>query len=233
MASHGKKRHTKTLAAPRALNIPRKQKHWVKTTKPGPHGKENAIPLVVLLRDLLKICTNAREVKRILQAEQVQIDGKPTDDAGRPIGLMDVVTIKGGDSFTIVNKKGKLTPIKTKVISEKLCKITGKHLTKNGKIQLSLHDGRTVIVPDGKIYSTGDTVKISIPKAKITHHLKLEKGSKCLVFKGRHAGAIGSLIDIQVFPGITPSNARITSEDGKEVVTLKDYVFVVDKDFKV
>ena len=42
----------------------------------------------------------------------------------------------------------------------------------------------------------------------------------------------GKLVEVKVFSGITPSNAIISDENGHEVITLKDYVFVVDKQFK-
>ncbi|MFH0713007.1 MAG: 30S ribosomal protein S4e [Candidatus Micrarchaeota archaeon] len=231
MASHGKKRHTKRLAAPKVLGIKRKGIIWAKTVRPGPHGKQDSIPLIMLLRDFLKICGSTREARKPLNAGQVLIDGKAIRDIGFPVGLMDIVSLKE-NSYIVVNVKGKLLPVKTKA-NYKLCKITGKRLIAKGKWQLSLHDGRSLLVSDAKQYSTGDTLKLSIPQVKVLEHYKLEKGSRCYVFRGRHAGAIGSLVDIQVFPGITPSKARIIGEDGKEVVTLKDYVFVVDKDFKV
>ncbi len=233
MASHGKSRHTKRLAAARVLPIKRKSNVWIKTIKPGPHAKESAVQLVVLLRDLLEMCRTAREVKQLVNEGKVSVDGKIVKSVDFQVGLMDVVTLKEGGSFVILNKKGKLLPFKTQVTSTKLCKVIGKHFVKKGKIQLSLHDGKTLLVPNGKLYSTGDTLKMSIPKLSIVEHLKLEKGSKCYVFKGRHAGAVGSLVDIHVFPGITPSNAKLMEENGTEVVTLKNYVFVVDKEFKV
>ncbi len=233
MASHGKKRHTKRLAAPSALQILRKQHVWSKTSAPGGHAKRDALPLVVLLRDVLHICNSSAEARELLNQGNVTVDGRIITDPGFPTGLMDIVSIKNGNSFIVINKKGKLVAVKS-ASTYKLCKVTGKHVISRGKTQLSLHDGRTLIVPDAKKYSTGDTLKLSIPDAKVLlDHLKLEKGSRCYVFHGRHAGAIGSLVDIHVFPGITPSNVRITDENGKEVVTLKDYVFVVDKEFKV
>ncbi len=233
MATHGKKRHTKRLAAPKALQLLRKENRWVKTTIAGSHSKAFSIPLVVLLRDMLKVVSTTAEAKKVLNAGKVTIDGRIIANPGFSIGLMDVVTVQGGDSFVIINKKGKLLPVKTTANTYKLCKVTGKHVTKNGKVQLSLHDGRSLIVKDGKPYSTGDTLKLEIPSAKVLEHYKLEKGSTCYVFRGRHAGETGSLVEIHVFPGITPSNAKITTPSGKEAITLKDYIFVVDKHFKV
>ncbi len=235
MASHGKKRHTKRLAAPKVLPLPRKGTMWIKSNMPGPHGQVDSIPLLLLLRDVLKVCINAREAKKLLRNGQVSVDGRVVRDIGLPVGLMDLVSLKGHANFIIViNKGGKISAVKTDQAGHKLCKITSKRVISGGKIQLTMHDGRNIIVPNGKLYSSGDTLKISLPKAEIKEHLKLEKGSRCYVFRGRHSGAIGALLDIHVFPGVTPSNAKILDEGkNEEVVTLKGYVFVVDKNFKV
>ncbi|MDP3742685.1 MAG: 30S ribosomal protein S4e [Candidatus Micrarchaeota archaeon] len=234
MASHGNKRHTKRIASPKILPIERKKTLWIMSNRPGPHGQQDSIPLLLLLRDVLKVCISNAEAKKLLHNGQVLIDGRAIRDVGFPVGLMDIVSLKDHGSFIIViNKGGKLSAVKTDQVSQKLCKITGKRIITGGKVQLTLHDGRNLIVPSGKEYSVGDTLKISIPKAEIKEHLKLEKGSKCYVFRGRHAGAIGALVDIHVFSGVTPSNAKILDGDKKEVVTLKDYVFVVDKNFKI
>lgn len=233
MASHGKKRHTKRLAAPRALPIPRKGTLWLKTSKPGPHGRESSIPLVVLLRDLLKVCQNSGEAKKLLNNGQVLVDGRVVKDIGFQVGLMDVITLKEYGSFVILNKSGKLLALKTSQAGEKLCKIVGKQVIPGNKTQLALHDGRSIVVDKASQYSTGDTLKLAIPSGEIKAHLKLEKESRCYVFHGRHAGSIGSLLDIKVYSGITPSNALIKDENGNEILTLKDYVFVVDPSFKL
>ncbi len=233
MASHGKSRHTKRLGAVRLLKIPRKNTVWIKTTRAGKHSKDSAIPLVVLLRDLLKICRSSKEVKKLVFNGQVLVDGKLVKDVGFQVGLMDIVTMKNYKSFIILIDKGIFVPVEIQETSTKLCRIIGKRFVKKGKVQLTLHDGKTLIVDKNNNYSPGDTLKVSIPKLSIVEHLKLEKGSNCYVFKGRHAGAIGSLVQVHVYPGITPSNARIVDKNMKEVVTLKAYVFVVDKNFKV
>ncbi len=234
MASHGKQRHTKRLAAPKVLPIPRKKTLWIKSNQPGAHGKDGSIPLLLLLRDVLKVCMNKAEAKTLLKNKQVTVDGRHVGDVGFPVGLMDVVSLKNHANFVvIINQSGKIAAVKTDQSNQKLCKVIDKRTITGGKVQLALHDGRSLIVPNAKAYSTGDTLVISLPKAEIKGHLKLEKGSRCYVFRGRHSGAIGGLVDIHVFPGITPSNAKILDEQHKtDVVTLKEYVFVVDKNFK-
>ncbi|MBI4406577.1 30S ribosomal protein S4e [Candidatus Micrarchaeota archaeon] len=232
MASHGKKRHTKRLGAARVVHVSRKSNVWIKTTRPGGHAKQVSAPLVVFLRDLIKLAATHHEARHLLKNGQVLVDGKVVKDSGFPVGLMDVVSIKTSGAFLVLIKEGFLVAVPTKEQGYKLCKITGKTILRGGKIQLSLHDGKTLLV-DKKEYSPGDTLKLSIPKVSIQGHLKLEKGSKCYVFRGRHAGTVGKLVEIHVFPGTTPSNARIVDQSGSEVVTLKDYLFVVDENFKV
>ena len=234
MASHGKKRHMKRLAAPAAHPILRKEHLWLAVAKPGAHAQSHAVPLIVLLRDVLKVATDTREAQKIASSGQVLVDGRVVSDLKLPVGLTDVVSLpKLNASFIVVNVKGKLAVRKeASKGGSKLCKVTGKRLLSKDKVQLSTHDGRTLVVSDKK-YAVGDTVRIAVPKQTILEHLPLAKGARCYVFQGRHAGTIGKLEEIVEFPGITRSNAKIAGEGGSGTTTLKEYVFVVDKEFSV
>jgi len=253
MASHGKHRHLKRLAAPKMQPIHRKAHVWLLNINPGPHAKQMAIPLGVALRDILGLTTTGQETRKLLKSGDVLVDGRKTSDDKFPVGLMDVIFItKLNAGFTLLNKKGKFISAKADKKDSKLAKITGKRLIAGGKIQLTLHDGRNIVIPntekagksgkeekEGKSgkgsndsYAVGDTLRISLPTQKIMQHLPLQKGAHCYVFQGRHAGSIGTLQEIIEFEGITRSNARIITPHGEQI-TLKDYVFVVDGDFKI
>jgi small subunit ribosomal protein S4e len=81
-------------------------------------------------------------------------------------------------------------------------------------------------------FKVGDTILVSVPNQEMKGFLKMEKGAPCLVFKGRHSGELAVLEEILSREGSKPADARLTTE-GKELITLKNYLFVVDKDFKV
>ena len=72
---------------------------------------------------------------------------------------------------------------------------------------------------------------MTVPEQKMAGFAKLDKGCLCLVCKGRHAGQIGELTEVMERVGSKPSDARIKTPGG-EVVTLKDYLIVIDKEFE-
>ena len=59
-------RHQKRVAAPKNWRVSRKSNKWVVNPRPGPHSKDSSIPLLLVVRDLLKLADNTREVKIIL-----------------------------------------------------------------------------------------------------------------------------------------------------------------------
>ncbi|MEA2071522.1 MAG: 30S ribosomal protein S4e, partial [Asgard group archaeon] len=146
MTKTGGSRHQKRVASPRNWPIPRKQYKFAIRADPGPHGKEYCIPLGILLRDVLKLAENKRELKIILNKEYVKIDGQIVTNHRYPVGLMDLVEIAQiNKTYRIVpDKLHILMPNEIEKIEEltKLCQIRKKTTVKNGRIQLNLHDGR-------------------------------------------------------------------------------------------
>jgi len=236
MAGHGKKRHLKRIAAPKVLPIPKKTMVWLKKGKPGAHALAQSIPLVVLLRDVLKIVESTSEAKKVIAANDVLVDETHVSDEGCAVGLMDVISIpKMNKYYRVVFKKGQLSlsEITAEEAKEKLCKVIGKTITRGNKVQLNLHDGRNYLIEkEEDQFKTGDTVRLAIPTQKLVGFMKLEKGAKCYVYKGKHCGKTGFLKEIIVFPYGTPSDAVLEDEAGNKLITLKDYLFVVDKNFK-
>ena len=137
---------------------------------------------------------------------------------------------KTPQNYRLIFKKGNHSPIETKNEKEKLCKITGKSMISKGKIQLNLNDSRNILV-DKDQYKTGDTVKISLPDQKLTETLKLEKGATCYVSHGKHSGEIATLDKIIEREGSKAADVELSYQKEK-IITRKDYLFVVDKNFK-
>jgi small subunit ribosomal protein S4e len=235
MALHGNSRHLKKMAHSRVLALPAKGSVWLKKAEPGAHAKDECIPLTVFLRDIVKVAQTSREAKRILNAGEVKIDGRAVRDVGYGIGVMDVVSIpKLGKHFQVFMIKGLLKAVEIPEEDAKLksCRITNKTMLKGGKVQLNLHDGRNILIEkEEDRFNVGDTVRVRLPDYKIEAFIKLEKGANCYVFKGKHAGAVGSLEELVELPGGIPTDARI-KHDGKEIVTHKDYLFAVAKEFR-
>ncbi len=234
MAKRGSTKHLKRIASPKAIPVhDRKDRTWMTRHMPGPHPKRKSIPLGVLLRDVLKLATTLREVRRILARRLVLIDGKPRTDEKFPVGFMDVVSMPKAEKHfrMVVGAKGRVVPIEIGKgeAATKLLKVTGKHTIRGGKLSVTFHDGRNML-SDNHL-KVGDTVMVSLPEAKMKSHLKRDKGSRCLVMEGKHAGSMVELKDIIERKGGKPSEARVQGKD-EEFITVAKYLFVVDEAFK-
>lgn len=230
MGKRGAPKHMKRIVAPKAVPIhDKKDSEWMIKAHPGPHPRQMAIPLGVLLRDVLKVARTTREVRRILTNRLVQVDGKIRVDEKFPVGLMDVVSFPNAKKHyrMLLDSKGRLEPteIKGDESSSKTVRIVKKHTIRKGKINVTFHDGRN-LVTDNHL-KVGDSVVISLPKVELKTHLKRDIGSNCLIVEGKHAGSIVSLKEIIQRKGGKPSEALV-ARGKEEFITVANYLFVVE-----
>ena len=225
--------HLHRITSPRIYPILKKVSYYVVKVMPGPHSKERSLPLLLVVRDVLGITKTLKETKKVLNEKKVQVDKMVRKDVKFPVGLMDVISVPDlGKNYRFVfNKKGKvnLLEINEKESEVKPCKIVGKRLVKGGKIQLTLHDGRNIIVNDNK-YKPGDTLLISIPTQEIKMHIPLEKDVLVYISDGTHRGEVAKVVDFKSMPGSNPDRVILSREDGETFETLKKYTFVIGKD---
>ncbi len=218
--------HLKRLDAPRTWHIRRKEGMFVVNPLPGSHSTRSALPLQVIMRDILGYVHTARELRRALCAKPVLVDGKEQKEVRAPVGVLDVLFIpQTQENYRLlIDKKGKLSvfPISSSDGKIKLCKVLGKKQVRGGKIQLSLHDGRTVM-SDIPVH-VGDSIVLSLPEGKITQRVEFAKGAYIYLVRGKHSGSHGVLCDIV--------GNRITYEDHEKnkIDTLKDYAIVIGKE---
>ncbi len=221
MAGHGNSRHLKKLAAPKFIKT---RGLWVKKHSPGKHGKEESIPVQLLLESI-GFAANKREAAIVLK--EVLIDGRRVKDLGFPVGLMDVISIpKLSESFVVL-RNGKGFVLRKCKPEFKFLKVLNNRLVKKGGVQLNLSDGSNII--SDKKFKTKDTVKIEIPNLKVVEVLKLGEGSNCYIFKGKHAGSVGILK--KIIPSSGGANVVLETE-GRELITTENYIMAVDSDFK-
>jgi len=220
------KKHIKRMAAPKRWALPRKTSHWVSKPSPGPHGTQDSMPLLSVIRDMLKLCDNSREARFIIGSRGVMVDGSIVTDYKYPVGLMDVVSVlKTKKNYRmLVDYKNKLqmVPIEEAEKDWKLARIDNKKTQPKGKMQLNLHDGRCILLPKDQ-YSTGDVLKLEVPSQKIMKSFKLEKGNIALLIGGSHPGSLQTIESYQVKRGSAPN--LVTFKEG--FTTVKDNVFVV------
>ena len=220
------KKHIKRMAAPSSWAIPRKTSYWVTKPRPGPHGTSESMPLLAVVRDMLKLCDNSREARFIIGGRGVIVDGKIVTDYKYPVGLMDVVTlVKTKQNFRmLVDYKNKLQLVAIDDAEKdwKLARIDNKTSAKKGKVQLNLHDGRCIMLSKDQ-YKTGDVLKIELPSQKVMKAYKLEKGNLALLVGGSHPGTIQTIEDYLIRRG-SASNL-VTFKEGFS--TVKENVFVI------
>ena len=236
MARRGQKKHLKRLPAPRHWPIKRKEAKFTTRVIPGPHPKEHCLTLAVLLREVLGYAENMREVKAILSSGDIRVDGEIRKDGRFPIGLMDVVEItSAGERFRLLPKlRGglRLVNIDDAEAKFKLCRIETKTMVKGGKVQLGLHDGRTLLLPEGEKpsdYQTLDTLKVGIPEQKLMKTINLDKGATAVVSRGKNVGIEGKILEIEKRLGTHASTVTLKDPDGNRFQTALEYVFVVGK----
>jgi small subunit ribosomal protein S4e len=221
--------HLKRIAAPRTWPIARKTSKWVVKPTPGAHSEERGMPLVVVLRDLLHLADRSKEIKQILQEGKVLVDGRVRKDHRFIVGMFDTISIPAINANYVVtigdNGRFKLVPIKD--ASTKLCKIVNKTMVRDGKIQLNLHDGTTMLASND--YKTKDSLLIKVPERKIDQHLNYGVDSLVFVADGKHAGTIGKVKEIKVVRSSSPNRVVITGPQG-EFETIEQYIYVIGKD---
>jgi len=122
-------------------------------------------------------------------------------------------------------KKGEIL----KEAKKKISRINNKTVIKKGKLQLNLHDGKSLLV-EKDIYKTGDSVLIELPSQKIISHIKLEKGNVVLITKGKNAGNIGKIEGTLQKRSLADPNKVACKIDNKKFEILKEFVFPVGKD---
>jgi small subunit ribosomal protein S4e len=185
--------------APSFWKIKRKEKRFAVTVKSGPHAKNSAYPLALILRDILNLTETFREVEKIVIKDNVLVDGKPVHDPHRAIGLMDVIEIvPSNKSYRLVPTVEKqLFPISIDNNEKnlKLAKITSKVSVKGGRTQYGFHDGKTLL--EERNYKIGDTCLLETPKLKIREHIPLANDALAIVTRGENVGEIGKILEMR------------------------------------
>ena len=231
MAKKGGDKRLKRQLAPRFWQVNRKSARFILNTMPGPHTRKFSYPIGVVLRDLLHVCSNIREVKRSLNKGLISVDGKMIRHPNFPIGLMDTLEIKPSNQFyRFVPSNGiPLFPIKINSDEKnvKLEKIKSKVTSKENLYQYCLHDGRTFLSKES--YNVNDTCLIDLPKFGIKNHVQLKVGCTVIVTRGENAGNIGKVEEIKTGSFSLPK--RVLVSMGEKTVELPiDIVMAIGVD---
>ncbi|VVB70117.1 30S ribosomal protein S4e [uncultured archaeon] len=222
-------KHQKRVTVPVSWPIARKNKKWVAKSSPGPHSANESMPLVMVIRDLLKLVDNAREAKRVLYEGKILVDGKSQKDYKLPIGIFDVISIPllNQQYRMLKDEKGMfyLSLLESGKV-RKLARIEDKTILKGKKQQLNLSDGSNKLI-DGD-YKVGDSLVLSIPEKNIEERIEFKVGNLAMVVGGKHSGQTGKIKEIITVKSSQPNRVIISGD--KEFETIEEYVYMIGKD---
>lgn len=227
--------HQKRLSVPKSWPVERKTETFTVKAGAGPHG-ESGVPLLIVLRDVLGYVDNRKEARYALNQDNVVINGKPVSDEDRPVGMFDIVEFTERDEYYRVfpDEGGRLalSPIDEDAAQSKLGKIVGKQHVPGGDVQLTLHDGQTLLVSEDSEYSVGDSLVVGNEDDDIVAHFVYEEGALATAVAGQHAGQIGEIDEIQVVPSSAPNNVLLSAYEGDEdFETIEEYIVIIDENF--
>ena len=219
------KNHLKRIAMPKAWELARKTTTYITRPSPGAPSIMQALPLGVVLRDVLGVAKSGREIRYLIQQREVLVDGKRRKVDDLPVGPMDVVVLPQTKQYfrMLITPKGTLGAVEIPEAEQhkKLCRITGKHVAKGKALRLTLSGGRS-ISGDAK-YAVGDSVLLELPKQKIAAHFALAEGATVYLIGGSHCGALGTV------ERIDGGMVHVRAGD-LHIQAPRAYAFVVGKD---
>jgi small subunit ribosomal protein S4e len=207
MATHGETKSIKRSQAPKFLRAPRKKYKYLSKPLPGRHRKDEAITLLSLIRDVMKIASNATEAKYIIKQITVKVNGKRVTEHKFNVGFSDIVEIDNDKYLVWLDEHSKYTviPLSKREKMEKVVKID---TFRGNKKVFRFHDGANYVdMLNALNANINDTVVFDLDTGKITKVIAFRAGTKVIIFRGRKAGYSGELISV----GKTESKIKTSS----------------------
>ncbi len=181
--------HKKRQGVPKSWPIDKKGTKFI--VKPGIKG----IPLVIVLRNIMEVAKNKREVKKALIKKDVLVCGKPAIDEKKQLFVRDTISlVPSKKHFRLVfSDKGKfeVKEIKEEESLEKIAKVMGKKVLKGKKVQINLYDGRNYLYD--KNCEVNDSVVVDLKANKIKKCISLKEKANVAVIGGKYAGRHGTV----------------------------------------
>lgn len=216
--------HQKRSKVPNSWPISRKGSTYVVLPK---YNVDKGLPVLVIIRDVLKIAKNRKEVKKALNAGNILVNNKKVYDDRNTVSLFDSISIVPSKKHyrISISEKGKfkLEEIKKSEVGKKIGKITNKTKLKGNKIQLNFLDGRNIISDKKEKVDTHSSALIDLKENKIEKILPLKEKANVMVIKGKHAGKTGKV------EKINQEHNRVEITNKKEKIETKDkYIVVIE-----
>ncbi len=228
MANKGETKCLKIFNVGRVHKID-KSKIFVFRPKPGKHNLKTTVSIGYVIRDLLHLADNKKEVNYIINNRDVIVDKKIVKSKNLPVGFYDIIEFPKIEKYYKVtfkeNAEIALIEIKAEEAKYKLCKILSKKVIKKGNIQLKTNDGRTILTTNNA-YKTKATIKYDLEDNTIKEYIPLETKKEAFIVGGRHIGKKATIIEIKESTMLKPSLITLKTSDG-EIETTEKNVFVI------
>ena len=231
--ARGPKKHMKRITAPRSWMVNKMGGTYTVRPNQGPHKRRDSLPLVLILRDKLKLAFNGTECYKILRQKEglLRVDNKIRREPKFPVGFMDVIEIpKCGYAFRIMyDVKGRFKLVDVDVDKNednyKICRVVKKSVGPNKIPYLVTHDERTLRFVAENV-GVHDSIKLNVKTNQVEDVLKMNLGNMAMISHGNNRGRIGTLTHINKFPG---SYDLVTLKDkkGTQFTTRIDYVTII------
>lgn len=188
--------HLKRQTISKLWPVPRKARTTY-VVKPN-FSEDKGLPVLVVLRDILKVAANRKEVKQIIHEKNLLVNMHPVVDDKNSVVLFDTLTfVPTKKSFRLeFSKNGKfdLVEIKENEAGKKISKITNKKILRGKKIQLNFGDGRNILSNEKCLVN--DSVILNLQNKKVEKILPMKEKAKVLVLEGKHTGETGVIEEI-------------------------------------
>jgi len=185
------------------------------------HNQYSSVPLIIFVRDFLKIVKNKKELKKLLSEKKILINGKPIKEINYPVCFFDSLSfpsIKKYYRAVLENKRLVLKEITEKESNSKIYRVINKKILPKNKIQLNLSDGKNIL--SSEKVNAGDFVLLNNTENKIEKIISLKKGTEVIVIKGKNMGKQGKIKEI-----VSEGNnfvAKIESKEGEINANIKN-----------
>ncbi|MDD4983504.1 MAG: hypothetical protein PHH82_01535 [Candidatus ainarchaeum sp.] len=233
MASKGGSSTLKRISYAGPKHVLKKDHTFLVKPAPGTKAEQKCVSMTVVLRNILNVANDLREVKKVLQTKTVLVNGVRIKDYKFPVGLFDIIDlVDTKKKYTFVphkNKKMEIIEIDYKKPDLRLSKIVGKKTVKGGKKQLFLDNGYNINIDKDK-YKVNDVVAYDFKAKKIKDHYEFSEGVKVIFIEGTHIGNVGNVKAIVSGDEVRKAEIVVKTKK-KEVRSLLDYVFMLPDEF--
>lgn len=202
--------HQKRHNTPTRIPIKRKGTKYVVRAINNP---TESVPVIIAVRDMLKIARTGKEVNELRKEKILKINGRTVIDGKEGVQLFGVLSVGDKNYRLSLLPTNKFFFEETKDATKRVSKIIGKRLVDGGKVQINLYDGTSVI---GKSeMKVGDSLYVDNSQ-KIVKHVSLSAGAEVFIIAGKYTGISGKA------KAVDAGKVVITLEDKREV-TLPAY----------